>query len=152
MNIIYKHFISLASIPLLVLGCVTLPPQYANAPTNYSLDPAAADVKIIEFLPTEEREKYNEVQMVSCVLGFNAEQAETNIEYCNNHFKNEAHALGSNLVIVKPETKRVGVDTYANAKGNASPCHNCVDIKGIVLMPKAAAPAPAPVKSKKRGK
>ena len=77
-------------------ACATLPPQYANAPKSYALNPEAAGVKIVEFVPTAQRDHLEEIEMVSCALGMNMVNVESNIESCNNKLKNDAHALGSN--------------------------------------------------------
>lgn len=120
-------------------SCATLPPQYEDAPQGYELNPKAAGVKIVEFIPSQDRDMYNEVQMSSCALGANAESASTNIESCENKFRNEAARLGSNLVLVKPESKRVGIDTAVDQlTGKAMTCVNCVDMKGIILMSKTS--------------
>jgi hypothetical protein len=75
--------------------------------------------------------------MSSCALGFNAESAAANVEACGNKFKNEAAEMGSDLVLVKPESKPVGVDkAVSQLSGEVMSCVNCVDMKGIILKPK----------------
>jgi hypothetical protein len=133
----------LVALPVLLAGCVDLPPQYKDSPEGYTLNTEAANVRVVEFIPTQDREKYDEVEMVSCALGGNSMSVESNVESCYSHFKNMAFKLGSNLVWVKPETRRVGIDSINNPMvgygGAQQACTNCVDMKGFVLKPKAGA-------------
>lgn len=119
----------------ILAACAHLPPQYKNPPKNTKLDPAAYNVNIVEFLPSVEKDKYDEVEMLSCALGMNMKPVETNMNSCYNFFKNEAYSRGSKLILVKPENKRIGTEMISGGSGPIH-CENCVDMKAIILMPK----------------
>jgi len=78
----------LFSILTMAVACVTLPPQYKDSPVGYTLNPEAAHVHVVKFIPSADREKWDEVRMLTCSLGFNAQSAGANIHSCVNDFKN----------------------------------------------------------------
>ena len=133
-------FTRLAILSMLsVASCATLlmPPQYKDSPSAIGTNPAATNVRVVEFLPSDERDSYKEVQMVHCALGGNGKAPDENVQSCANKMKNAAYPIGSSLVLVKPENKRVGQDTVISVwDGREMHCFNCVDMKGIILIPK----------------
>ena len=137
MRLLFMSLIAFAAV-----ACANLPPQYKNPPKNTKLDPAAAKVRIVEFLSTSEKDQYDESEMLSCALGMNMTSTESNMTACNNYFKNEAHTRGSSLVLIKPEHKRIGMEAV-NTGAQTVQCGNCVDMKAIVLVAK-------PTKTKKK--
>lgn len=118
------------------ISCVSLPPQYENSPSDIALDPEAAIVQIKEFVSSPIKEKYDEVAMLKCSLAGNFVSAQANIISCENKFKNEAIKMGSILVLVKPEHRRVGQEIINVGSGRPMHCANCVDMRGIVLKAK----------------
>jgi hypothetical protein len=56
-----KVFTITVFLALAATSCATLPPQYENAPQGYQLNPKAAVVRIVEFVPSQDRDKYDEV-------------------------------------------------------------------------------------------
>lgn len=129
--------LSLGCLLTLICACSSLPSQYQQRPMDYQLNEVAQKVRIEEFVSTQEKAKYNEVAMLTCTLGGNYVDAQHNVKSCENKFKNEAEQMGSQLVLIKPEHKRVGQQTFNQGlSGQASTCNNCVDMRGIVLLPK----------------
>ncbi len=110
---------------------------FFSCSTAIKLNPGARTVKVVKYLPSALKARYDDVDMLECKLGMNGRSKEKNIAACKNDFKNKAAVLNADIVEIK------GINSYRSdaiaAFGNPTGyCANCVEMSGIAYRKKSS--------------
>ena len=123
-----RNLFVLLGISLALISC---------AQNQVSLDDSGHDVRIVEYVHPDAKKQFDEVTQLKCEKGQNYATQKANIRSCENQLKNDAGAIGAQVVLVDPVLNRKIGQTLDTKKiiGNKE-CVNCVTITGIALRTK----------------
>ncbi len=110
---------------LVILGFIFLSGCVTPAP-NIDLSEAGSQIKIVDYLPSEDAKNYTDVGLTVCSLGGNARSKEENIQSCKNKLKNDAAQKGGSFVVADPRNQKT-------VRGSA----NFVEMSGIIYVKKS---------------
>lgn len=109
----------------------------SSIPEGYRLDPAApeATIPVVEFVPSTERDQYDEIHLSTCELGMNARSVEANTQACINKFKMQAGSMNADMILLQSaQAGQTRADLAFFIPGGH--CANCVKLKAIFLRTK----------------
>lgn len=122
-----KNLILMIPVFLGLVGCAT----------TVKLDGNGQKVQLVDYIKPADREKYVEIDQVTCKLGENGRSWDTNVEGCKNQVRNEAAVRGGTLVLVtSDDIKRYEMGTAMKVMSGSYRCENCVEMKGIIFKAK----------------
>lgn len=100
--------------------------------TVYPLNESARHVQVVDYIRPELRAKLKEIDMVRCNLGQNFNSLEANIDSCKNQMRNQAAAMGGDIVYLEHKDQTISKPT--TNFGLSAPMYetNIIELRGIV--------------------